>query len=151
MKKFRFPLRSVATLRAMRESRERESFALAVRATQAAAEEHRLAGDRVVALDAAIREHRAVAFRAADQPAFAQARRDAVGLEQAAAARLAAARTEQERRRQIWLEARRDLRLLENLETRARAEHQREVDHEQQALLDDRANAQAAAASRAAA
>jgi flagellar biosynthesis chaperone FliJ len=46
--------------------------------------------------------------------------------------------------RQVWLESRRDVRVIENLEQKARAEHLHEVERENQAAMDDRTGAMAA-------
>jgi len=61
-------------------------------------------------------------------------------------ARVAQAKLDMERERQAWLESRRDMRLVEILETKARGVHRREYEREEQALLDDRTNALAARA-----
>lgn len=149
MKKFQFPLRSVATIRGLRETRAREGFAAAVQAHTAAGEQVRQTELRIQELETVIRrERRESGFQAADQVSFLRAcQRENAALQQASA-RLSEARAEMERCRQVWLDARRDVRLLGILEEKARAEHRRLLEHEQQALLDDRGNAQTAAGHR---
>jgi flagellar export protein FliJ len=43
--------------------------------------------------------------------------------------------------REQWIATRRDVRVIENLEHKARENYRRECEHEEQAQLDDRVNA----------
>lgn len=141
MKKFRFPLRSVATLRRMRESERREIFAAAVRAYVAAEEALAAADARVAELEDIIVHGRSGCFRAADQVAFMQALVAERSRRAAALAVVVKAKSLMETERQAWLASRRDVRLVEILETKSRGVHRRACEREEQALLDDRTNA----------
>lgn len=146
MKKFRFPLHSVATQRRMREADRRERFATAVHAYVQAEEALATVRARITGLQEIIAAERGGRFRPADQVAFMQA----LELEQvclsAAAGRVAEAGTAMENERQAWIESRRDVRLIETLEAKARVGYRQAYEREEQALLDDRTNALAARA-----
>jgi flagellar FliJ protein len=146
MKKFRFPLRSVATLRRLRETERRELFAAAVHAYTAAEEALAEVNSRIAELEGIIAHERVGRFRPADHVAFLQALADEKVRKTEVQARVAQAKLDMERERQAWLESRRDMRLVEILETKARGVHRREYEREEQALLDDRTNALAARA-----
>ena len=73
MKKFRFPLRSVAALRRMRESERREIFAAAVRNYVEAEEALAHITERIAELEEVITQERSACFRPSDQVAFMQA------------------------------------------------------------------------------
>ena len=60
-----------------------------------------------------------------------------------AAEACAAAQTGLDQRREAWVVARRDLRVIENLEVKARQVYRHELEYEEQKLLDDRTNATA--------
>lgn len=137
MKKFGFPLRSVATLRSMRELRAREAFSLSVHAfaraeVNLAEVRRRIAELREVLLDA-----RRATFRPSDQVAFLGAFENETRAEVEARRLVAAAKTTMDQRRQDWLATRRDVRVVEKLETRARSQHRRECEREEQKALDD--------------
>lgn len=141
MKKFRFSLRSVATLRGMRESERREMFSTAVRGHASAEEALALVNARIAELEGIIVREREGRFRAADQIAFMQSLVAERTRRDDAMARVAEAKAVMERERQAWLTSRRDLRLVEILESKARGFHRQAAEREQQALLDDRTNA----------
>lgn len=141
MKKFRFPLRSVATLRRMRESERREIFAAAVRAYVAAEEAFAAAEARVAELEEIIVHGRSGCFRAADQVAFMQALVSERTRRTGALAVVVKTKSLMETERQAWLASRRDVRLVEILENKSRGLHRRACESEEQALLDDRTNA----------
>lgn len=141
MKKFRFPLRSVATLRRMHESERREIFAAAVRGYVVAEEALALVNARISELEEIIVRERAGCFRAADQIAFMQSLMAERTRRAEAAARVTEAKAVMERERQAWLASRRDVRLVEVLENKFRATHRQACEREEQALLDDRTNA----------
>ena len=141
MKKFRFPLRSVATVRALRELRAREVFSAAVHVYVGAEERLGEVRNRIEELVEIMRGARSRNFRASDQVAFLQAHQREITGEKAAIKAVEQARAEMERCRQAWLEARRDVRLMDNLELKARTTHRSELEREEQALLDDRTNA----------
>jgi len=147
MKKFRFPLRSVATLRRMRESERREIFAAAVRDYVAAEEALSLVNARIAELEEIIVRERTGCFRAADQIAFMQSLVTERTRRAEAVARVVEAKSVMETERQAWLASRRDVRLVEVLESKSRVVHRQSCEREEQALLDDRTNALFARAS----
>ncbi len=138
MKKFCFPLRSVATLRGLREQRARELFASAIQVCVLAEERLGQVRGRLADLDEAMRSERTFHFRVADQIAFLQTHQHEKQHEVEILADLKRAETERERRRLAWLTARRDVRLIEALEGKARVAHRIEGDREAQNLMDDR-------------
>jgi flagellar FliJ protein len=144
MKKFRFPLRSVATVRSMLELRAREQFSRAVQACVTAEKRLVAQRERVTELESILRSGRLERFRPADQCTFIAAFKDETAIIAKMTAELNSARREMESARQAWLESRRDVRVIENLEQKARAEHLHEVERENQAAMDDRAGAMAA-------
>lgn len=146
MKKFRFPLRSVATVRSMRELRAREQFSHAVHDYVAAEEHLQVLRSRLAALEDVLRSGRAQNFRAGDEASFLEAYKTETIASTKAAALVEKARAAMEAARQAWLGSRRDLKVVESLEQKARALHRREVDREEQAALDDRTSALAARA-----
>ena len=146
MKKYRFPLRSVATVRALREQRAREVFSAAVHAYAGAEERRGEIRARISELEEILRSERARNFRASDQVSFLHAHHRETVAEVAAAKVAEQARVEMERCRQAWLEARRDVRLLENLEDKSRSVHRLALEREAQSLMDDRTGALAARA-----
>jgi flagellar export protein FliJ len=147
MKKFRFPLRSVATVRSMIELRAREQFSRAVQACVAAEKKLTLQRERVAELESIIRSGRLERFRPADQSTFMAAFKDETAVIAKFTAELNSARREMESARQAWLESRRDVRVIENLEQKARHAHMLEVERENQAAMDDRTGAMVARAS----
>jgi hypothetical protein len=76
MKKFRFPLRSVATVRSMLELRAREQFSRAVQACVAAEKKLVDQRERVTELESILRSGRLSRFRPADQATFMAAFKD---------------------------------------------------------------------------
>ncbi|ATC63671.1 hypothetical protein CMV30_06730 [Nibricoccus aquaticus] len=147
MKKFRFPLRSVATVRSMIELRAREQFSRAVQASVAAEKKLIEQRARVSELESILRSGRLTRFLAADQATFMAALKDETAIITKFTADLNSARREMESARQAWLESRRDVRVIENLEQKARTAHLHEVERENQAAMDDRTGAMVARAS----
>jgi flagellar export protein FliJ len=143
MKKFRFPLRSVATVRNLMELRAREQFSRCVQACVAAENSLVAQRERVTELESILRSGRLQRFRPADQATFMAAFKDESALVTRLTAELNSARREMESARQAWLDSRRDVRIIESLEQKARAAHQRELERENQAAMDDRASAMA--------
>ncbi|MET0262330.1 MAG: flagellar FliJ family protein [Rariglobus sp.] len=146
MKKFRFPLHSVAIQRKLREGEKRERFAAAVRASAEAESALQVIQHRIAELETVIARERSGTFQPAAQTGFLQALRDEQALQAEAVKQVAKAKAAAEVARQAWIESRRDVRLIETLETKARAVHRHEFEREEQALLDDRTNALAARA-----
>jgi flagellar FliJ protein len=143
MKKFTFPLRSVGTVRAMRELRAREAFTEALHAYLAAEERLGQAREQRRRLEDILVASRGATLRPADQVTYLNAYHDELTRERQAAQERAAAKTELDQRREVWVNARRDLRVIENLEVKARQVYRHELEYEEQKLLDDRTNATA--------
>jgi len=146
MKKFRFPLRSVETVRSIRELRGREQFSLSVHVFVTAEEHLHLLQSRLGELEDILRSGRNRTFRAGDEASFLEAYKTETAAVDKASAELEKARAAMEAARQSWLNARRDLRVVESLETKAKATHRHEVEREDQAALDDRTSALSARA-----
>lgn len=146
MKKFRFPLRSVATVRSLRELRAREHFSVAVHAYVMAEEQLQVLRGRLAALEEVLRNGRNRNFRAGDEVSFLEAYKTETIAATKGAAEVEKARAAMEAARQAWLGSRRDLKVVESLEQKAHANHRREVEREDQAALDDRTSALAARA-----
>jgi flagellar FliJ protein len=144
MKKFRFPLRSVATVRSLRELRAREQFSIAVNAYVKAEEYLQMLRGRLAVLEDVLRSGRTRTFRAGDEASFLEAYKTETIAATKASAEVDKARAAVETARQAWLGSRRDLKVVESLEQKARATHRREVEREDQAALDDRTSALAA-------
>ncbi len=137
MKRFRFPLRPVAVLRAHRETRAREAFATAVHLFVQAEEELGRTRLRMRALETALSAGRRQHFRAAEAALLlGDYRRECAG-EAEAERRVIAARDEMNRRRDEYLDAHRGLEVVQRLEEKARYAHRREVEREEQAEADD--------------
>jgi flagellar FliJ protein len=141
MKKFRFPLRSVSTVRNLLELRAREQFSRTVHACGILEQQLQTRGTRLAELEEIIRTDRLRHFRAADQASFLAAFRDETAQTAALAGEVDKARATMEQARQAWLVSRRDVRVVEKLEQKARAAHRLESERENQAALDDRATA----------
>jgi len=137
MKRFRFPLRPVAVLRAHREVRAREVFASAVHAYVES--EERLEGTRrrVAQLGQSLFDGRATRFLAAEAASLFRSYRAECDEEIKAERACIAAHEEMERRRQEYLEANRQLKIVQRLEDKARAVHRVETLRQEQASLDE--------------
>lgn len=138
MKKFRFPLKSVAIVREARELRLREAFSVALQAVAVAEDMLDQVRRRKTELEHVLVAERRCSFRPAEQIAFLQAHQRVVEEESNAVSDLQKAVAVRETRRAEWLESRRDLRLIEKLEQTARQEHRRDEEREAQRTLDDR-------------
>ncbi|MBA4137683.1 MAG: flagellar export protein FliJ [Opitutus sp.] len=137
MKRFRFPLRPVAVLRAHRELRAREAFAAAVHVYVQA--EERLAATRARAaeLAAALFAGRGGTFLAADAAsAFRSYRAECEEVVQDERAMIEA-KAVMNKKRDEYLEANRQLKVVERLEEKARANHRFETNRAEQAVLDE--------------
>ncbi len=141
MKKFRFSLQSVAVQRKLKEDDKRERFAAAVHAYVGAEEALAHICSQIAELEEIIAAGRTGCFRASAQVAFMQALANEQLRKADAAAEVTKARCAMDLARQAWVEARRDVRLLETLETKARLAHRQEGEREEHSLLDDRSNA----------
>jgi flagellar FliJ protein len=143
MKRFRFPLRPVAVLRAHRELRAREAFAAAVHAYVKAEEE--LAGirRRLVQFEAALFAGRRERFSAAEEAHTLAGYRRECAAATAAEKATVDAKSAMEQRRAEYLEAHRKLEVVKRLESKARLAHRVAEQREEQASFDDFAGRQA--------
>lgn len=143
MKRFRFPLRPVAVLRAHRELQAQEAFGAAVRnyvtAEQALADTRA----RVAKYEADLFAGRRDRFSAADEARALAAYRFECTAEVEAERTMIAARDTMNQRRADYLEAHRKLEVVKRLEQGARAEHRQVTMREEQAEFDDFASRRA--------
>jgi flagellar export protein FliJ len=148
MKRFRFSLQSVATLRELRELRARENLAAAIRLCEQA--EIALADTRArrELLEDLVRSGRAFTLRAAEHVTFLCALRAAADEESLAERGVQQAHATRDQRLSEYYEAARALKVMSNLETRAREVHRIACDREEQTALDERAGISAAASRR---
>jgi flagellar FliJ protein len=137
MKRFRFPLRPVAILRAHREVRAREAFGLAVHAYVKAEEDLSLTRVRMHALEAALFTGRKESYLAAEAALLLSDYRRECAAEIETESLVIKARAEMQRRREEYIEAHRHLEVVKRLEEKARGTHRRENDRAEQAELDD--------------
>lgn len=144
MKRFHFPLRPVAKLRAHLELKAREQFAGAMQAHAAAVAEFRRVSTRVGQLEAAVVAGRQGNFSAAAEARNLQAYRGELASEALANKAQQAAQATAERRRAEYLEAHQRLSVVERLEEKAHAVYRLEVNREEQAEFDDLAGQRAA-------
>lgn len=145
MKRFRFPLRPVAVLRAHRELKAREAFAAAVHAFVKSEETLAATRARVAEFEAALFAGRRERFSAADEAQALAAYRREWAAEAEAGRTMAAARAAMEQRRIEYLDAHRKVEVVKRLEDKARTAHRHEVAREEQAEFDDFAGRQFAA------
>jgi flagellar export protein FliJ len=148
MKRFRFALQSVATLRELRELRARENLAAAIRLCERT--EIALADARVrrELLEDLVRSGRAFTLRASEHVTFLCALRSAADEESAAVREVDQAHAARDQKLSEYYDAARALKVLNNLETRARAAHRVACDREEQTTLDERASIAAARGNR---
>lgn len=143
MKRFRFPLRPVSVLRSHREMRAREIFAAAVHAyvqtEEALAAERR----RVAQLEQLLSSGREAGCHAGDAASLFQAYRAECAAEIAAERAVIEARSAMNRRREEYIEANRQLKVVNQLETKARSRHRAETLHSEQLEMDDLAGLRA--------
>jgi len=139
MKRFRFSLQSVATLRALKELRARENLAASIRAVEQALLAHAKAHTQREDLEGMLRAGRSTLIRAGEQVAFLGALAAANLAEAASRQALAEAGTQRDHRVTEYHEAARDLKSLAKLETRAREKHRLAREREEQNALDERA------------
>jgi flagellar FliJ protein len=145
MKRFRFPLRPVAVLRAHRESRAREAFAAAVHAYVVSEENLAATRARVAQFERTLHHGRQGSFRAAEEAHHLQGYRREAAAEVAAERAMIEARDAMQQRRVEYLEAHRKLEVVRRLEGKARTAHKLETAREEQAEFDDYATRRAAA------
>lgn len=138
MKKFRFPLEPVATLRNLQEMRANEAFSGANRHVAACDAQLGEQQMRVAQFVEAMIVNRTAGLPGVMQASFMQAYRGELDREREAGEALEKARVEQEAARQRWIEAHLQVRLIDKLRQRAVERHQAELFHLEQRQLDDR-------------
>jgi len=150
MKRFRFRLEAVRTLREVAERGQREAFGVAQQrlaaaelAAQAAATARRELFERVAGTRTGV-------FFPSEQTAGLEALRRAEKRETDAARVVKEAAEARDQARERWLEARRALQVMERLEEKARAEHREAADKAEQTVLDELASISALRGGRAA-
>jgi flagellar FliJ protein len=144
MKRFRFPLRPVAVLRAHAEQKARETFARSVHDYVAAEEAKQLATRRVAETGAELAAARAGTYGAAEAAMLLRTYRNECEEEMRRQRLLIEARDLMNRRRAEYLEANRRLRVVERLEEQARGRHRAASLAAEQAEADDLASGRAA-------
>ena len=138
MKKFRFTLQPVATLRNLQEMRASEAFSGANRRLAecgAALERQQL---RVAQFVESLIVRRGTGMPGSMHASFMQAYRGELAEEKAANEALAKAQNEQEAARKRWIDAHLQVKLVDKLRKRARERFQTELVHFEQRQLDDR-------------
>jgi flagellar FliJ protein len=144
VKRFQFPLRPVAVVRAHRELRAREALAAAIQVCVRADERLAQARARVAELENAISADRLKNWRAAAAAAAQQAYRRECGGEAEALKQVSQARAAMEKRREVYLEANRQVKAVAKLEEHARSAHYLEMLRAEQGELDEIAVTRAA-------
>lgn len=137
MKRFRFPLRPVAVLRAHREVRAREAFAAALQRYAAAQDEQRRNGVRMRALEAALSNGREKNFRPAEAALLLADYRRECAAESEGERLVIIARDAAQKARLEYLEAHRQLEILDRLEKKAREIHRLENNRVEQSEMDE--------------
>jgi flagellar protein FliJ len=137
MKRFRFPLRPVAVLRAHREMRAREAFAAAVHAYVKSEEQLAATRARVAQFEAALFAGRRDRFSAATEAHTLAAYRRECAVEAETERAMIAARAAMQQRRAEYLDAHRKVEVVKRLEEKARGAHRLEANREEQAEFDD--------------
>lgn len=137
MKRFRFPLRPVAVLRAHQEMRAKEVFAAAVHAYVAAEEHLAETRARVARLADALNEHRGAAYAAADAAAMFRAYRAECAAQMREEREVIEARDAMLRRRGEYFDAHRELQVVQRLEEKARHAHRAAAARAEQGELDE--------------
>lgn len=137
MKRFRFPLRPVAVLRAHREMRAREAFAASVHAYVQAEELLAATRARVAELAGVLFDGRAGTFLAAEAASLFRSYRAECEEQLQVERRVIEARDAMNLRREEYLQANRQLKVVQRLEDKARTRHRVEANRSEQAEMDD--------------
>lgn len=137
MKRFRFPLRPVAVLRAHRQARAQEAFAQAVHTYVEAEAKLAALRARRVELETVMHDGRRATFQAADEITFWGAYRRVCEEELMDERTVIETRAAMEARREDYLAAHRDLKVVEKLEQKARAVYRRLAGREEIAEMDE--------------
>jgi flagellar FliJ protein len=137
MKRFRFPLRPVAVLRAHRELRAREAFGAAVHVYVKAEQELATVRARVARYEAELAAARQERFSADAQLLALSMYRQECLAENESERAMVAARTAMAERRAEYLDAHRKLEIVKRLEEKARLGHRLAGAREEQAEFDE--------------
>jgi flagellar FliJ protein len=137
MKRFRFPLRPIAVIRAHRELRAKETFAAAVHAYVVAEEALAETRARAARLAQALSDHRVGAFSPVEAAETFRAYRAECEEVMRAERRAIEARDLMQRRRADYFDANRELKVVQRLEEKARAAHRLEAGRAEQAEIDE--------------
>ena len=137
MKRFRFPLQSVATVRSWREREAREQLAARMHELNAAEQALRECQERLSTLEEVVRAARSGTFRPAEQSASLAAYQNEKLAVKRAEAASSEAKCAVDRAREAWQVRRNELRAVEKLEQRARHAHRLENESAEQTLLDE--------------
>jgi flagellar FliJ protein len=137
VKRFRFPLRPVAVLRAHREARAREAFTAALKRYAEAQDEQRRIGVRMRALEAALAHGREKNFRPAEAALLLVDYRRECAAEHEGERLVIIARDGAQKARVEYLEAHRQLEILNRLEEKAREIHRLDNNRLEQTELDE--------------
>jgi len=137
MKRFRFRLEAVRSIRDLAERRARELFGLALQKTADASASLLTAKHRLIALGESLAGARSGCFRAVDQAGAMAALRVAERGVIETSRLLVEAETARDRVREEWLFARRRLQIIERLEEHARQTHRKAADKAEHNLLDE--------------
>jgi len=137
MKRFHFPLRPVAVLRAHRQARAREAFAASVHAYVLPRKTWPSCTQRRGDPGAVMHDGRRETFKPADEISFCGAYRLVCEDEVKSERSVIEARAAMEERRQDYMEAHRAVKVVEKLELKARNEYRLETAREAQLELDE--------------
>ena len=139
MKKFRFTLEPVATVRGLQEMRARDAFGGAVRHVTACAEALAQQQAKVAEFVTALIERRAAGLSGALHVSFMRTYAEEIGFERAADVALVKAQQAREMARQKWIDAHLQVKLVQKLRGKARERHLTELGRVEQRQMDDRA------------
>jgi flagellar FliJ protein len=137
MKRFQFPLRPVSVLRAHRDARASEAFAAALHRHASAQDEFRRIGVRMRTLEAALFNGREKSFRAGEAALLLSDYRCECAAESEAERQVTTARDDLQKARAEYLEAHRQLEVVNRLEEKARSAHRRDTNRAEQAEMDE--------------
>jgi flagellar FliJ protein len=137
MKRFRFPLKPVAVLRAHKEMRAREAFGAAVHAFVQSEENLAMTRQRVADLEKVLFAGRSDRFLAGDAASLYRVYRSECHSEMEAERAVITARDLMNQRRAEYLEANRQLKVVHKLEEKARERHRVEELRVEQNSLDE--------------
>jgi len=137
MKRFHFPLRPVAVLRAHKELRAREAFAASVHAYVKTEERLATTRARVADLEQLLFAGRSGRFAAADAAALFRVYRTECHGEMETEREVIAARDTMNLRRNEYIEANRQLKIIDRLEEKARIKNRAENARSEQNELDE--------------